>query len=318
MKFQGINFFQMLKSAQFNEFEISGENIISMNSHFEGISIPSSGKLISLKITPLPLKKLNVDLFFRGTDVVLSDVTFEYFEGFGTSLIRFTHPFIVIEFDFIKKRFNFSLKKFKRLRDLEEVIQLLLTLALGEEPLYVYLKEDEKEVELLQMSPSENIGIRNELNEIIILLEFLKSIQKHYRIVFRDFELDLSDETIEKINLLELHMNKNSAIFNSIFLSTKDLNLNEVITNYETLPEIEDLIINQQHFGFRISKKIHTINLLNQKIEINEELSITCNDAFISKTLDPTNLQDRNDNQYLELKSANEGIEMGFSSKKTE
>ncbi|MFJ7185581.1 hypothetical protein [Lysinibacillus xylanilyticus] len=310
MKFQGINFWEMLKNSQFNELEISGENIISLNSHFEGISIPSDGKIASMKITPLPIKRLNVDLFFKGTDVVLSDVISEYFEGYGTAQIRLTHPAILLECDHIGKKINFTFKKFQRLRDLEDVIQLLLTLISGEEPLIIYLKEDKKEVEFLQMSPNENNDIRNELIGMQKILEFLKAIQKHYHIVFRDFELDLSEETIEILRIIKLHMDKNTETLSSFYLSTKDLILNEEVMNYETFTE--NIINKQQQFGFRVTQKINTINLLNQEIELNEDLIITCNDAYITKSLDPTYLQEENNYRHLEVKSANEGIKMGF------
>ncbi|GIN20530.1 hypothetical protein [Siminovitchia fordii] len=306
MKFKGINFIQMMRDSKFNEFEVSGDSILSMNSHFEGISIPSSGKITSMKVVPLPLRKLDVDLYFRDADLLLSNVVFEYFEGYGTSLVRLTHKAIQFDFNHEKMEFNFTIKKLQRLKDLEEIIQFLLTLMMGEEPLVLYIKEDKREIELLQMSPLDNINTRNELLEIQELLVTLKDIQKYYQITFRDFNLNFSEDTIEKINLIKLHMNKNTVDIPSM-----------TFTGMELLTK-EDITSNQKQFYFKTKKRINTINLFNSEIKINEDLIFSCNDAYITKSIEQYNPQKEKNYLKVQVKSAKKGIKMGFFSEEDE
>ncbi|WP_071458457.1 hypothetical protein [Bacillus massilinigeriensis] len=317
VKFDGINFFQLFKESPFDAFEISGENIKAMNSNFEGISIPNSGKISSLKIIPLPSRKLNVDLYFKGRDIFLSDVRAEIFGGFSSTLLKLTHESALFKFDFEKKVFHFTLKKFKRLRDLEEIIEFLICLVSGEEPLIFYIKDiiegditiKEREIEFLKMSPDENIAIREELLEIQQIVILLKEVQKQYRIAFRDFEFNLTEDILKILDILELHMSKDVQLINKLHFSSNDIKFYENTMNQERF--VEEINTKQQQFVFESKRKVGTINLLNQEIEINDELIVKCNDAYITQVQKSSEVI-LNENFNVELKSANEGIKMGF------
>lgn len=317
VKFEGVNFFQLFKDSPFDAFEIPGENIKAMNSSFEGISIPNVGKIASLKVVPLPSKIFNADLYFKGSNILLSNVYVEVFNGFDSSLLRFTHDLAVFEFDFEKRCFHFRLKEFKRLRDLEEIIEFLSFLVSGEEPLILYIRDsidgdipvDEKEIDFIQMDSDDNNNIREELMEIQQLVEVLKKIQKHYRITFRDFEFNLTEDVLKIIGLLELHMTKEAQLINKLYFFINDIKFYDNTMNHEKF--IEEVNHKQKQFVFESKERIGIINLFNQEIEINDELIIMCNDAFIKKvSMSSKNIDDNN--FKLELTSVGEGIKIGF------
>lgn len=310
MAFQDIDFLQMLKQNQFKEFEISGEHIKSVSSHFEGISVPSSGKIHSLKVIPLPFKKFNTDLYFKGTDIILSDTVLEVYQDHHSSLFKFTHPFIELKLDYENKLFNFEINKISRLRDLEDTIQFLLALVLGEEQLTIYLKEDKKEMDFIQMSSDENIDIKNQLLMLENVVKTLKSIQKHYRIIFKDFHFNISSSTLEILEILKLHMNKNTRLLDKICVSTEKLTLNQDLINYDTFKN--DFIIDQKTLRIHSRDPIDRISLFNQEIEINDTLNTICNDAYVVKSISQTNSSSSVEYFILELKSVKDGILQGF------
>lgn len=299
----------MLKDSNFNAFEISGDKIINMHSHIEGISIPTSGSILTMKVVPLPLKKFKSDLYFKGTGEVLSDVSIEIFNGFGTTLLKLSHPGIQLELNYTQQKFNFTFKKYKSLKHLEETLSFLLTLLKGNEPLYTYLNEERQEIKIIQMNPLENIVVREELVVVFKIIETLKEIQQYYRVIFRDFKIDFSEDTIKKIELLKLHMTKKHILIDTAFFTTKDLIFYEEIMNHEDF--VEEIVRNKKEFGFDSKKFIESINLLNQDIEINSELITQCDDAHIVSYEEY--YDDGLNYFYIKAKSAQNGIKITFN-----
>ncbi|MFJ7371014.1 hypothetical protein ACIQVU_16520 [Lysinibacillus sp. NPDC098008] len=313
VKFEGINFFSLLRQSFFKPFEISGENIKAFETYFEGITIPNGGKIQTLTVMPLPSKKFKADMFFKGTDHILSEVLIEVFEGFGIIHLRFTHDLISFELNFEEKKFNFKINKFRHLRELEGVVDFLLTLLEGIEPLMLYINEtldgndsiENKEFELIKMSISENIDSREELAEIKEAIVFLKEVQKHYRITFRNFELNLPNDFNYALDVLRLHMEKSSLDIEKLYFEEKDIIIYEDVTSRQEF--IQELTENKKPFNFEYRRHIDTITIFNQTIPIHDELIIRCTDAIISKKLDQNEQQLK-----FELSSNAKGIVMGF------
>ena len=298
MKFNTIDFLEIIDKHKFDDFEISGEYIDSIKSNFEGIQIPSNGKIKSLKIIPQAQKKFDIDLYFKGSDIVLSDLLLEIFHDSKSSLFKFSHPIITFKFNSEEKLFNFSINKINRLRDLEDVIQFLITLVLGKEQLVIYFKEDNEELDFIQMNENENIDLKNQFFKLEKIVSTLKSIQRYYQIIFRNFDFNITDETLETLEILDLHMNKDIRSLESITLSTETLVLNKDMMDYETFTE--KFIINKNSFAVHFKEKIQKVVLFEQEIEINDHLNTVCHNIHVAES--SSYINPLTNEKYLNLK----------------
>lgn len=190
----------------FKEVEISSEKIQTMRTHYDGITIPIIEGPFTLIIKPLPTNQSKVDLLFKNNDL---QITNAYMEVFGNSLsnmlIKITHPFFELSISEKEKKLNFSTHKFSRLTDAKQVFDFLLCMISYEEPLTIYMVEEDKEVELNRLIQDVNHEHLENTKNILSIIEKLLVIQKHYKVHFRNFEIKFNHEDLDCIHLLYLN-----------------------------------------------------------------------------------------------------------------
>lgn len=276
IKFEGINFFEQMKKSPFNEFEIQGENIKSIRSHFEGINLPSEGKLITLKVIPKPIYETEVDLYFKEEGYELLNVNWELFGGYHDDLvIRLKHEMIKFEINFNELKLDFNIGKIKSIKYLKEIFNFLETLMLGKSILTVFFKDRNEEVDdFVRFREEDNAEMLEEIRLNLKYVEKLIEIQRKYKIMFKDFYFSLDKESIEIIDIIWSDLKHEKITIDSLNVSMESWEV-DFIREYI---EVENTFILES------KKELPSLKIFNQTIEINKNICLFCDDVYVSNS----------------------------------
>lgn len=320
--FDGIDFVESLKKSSTNPLKISGDNIQSVSSWFEDIKIPQYGNVSSMTFILNPLLEIVVDLFFKNEeDLSLSNVSLKVFKDYNNLIfVTLSHENIDITIDLENKKLNYSYKNFYQLKDLVETTNFLMYLESGKETMYLYLRENMtsemtdfgKEMEFIRMDHKINSLGREHFLKIIQVSEVLKQIQKQYKVRFRDFSIELDNDSMIAIDLLTLHMSKEPIIIEKLDFAIESLRHIDSNLNKE-IEDILELIVNQKQMYFESENEVKNVKLFDHVIELNDVLILKCEDAIITTPHEVKTIDDLK-GRPLEIRSRQNKITMGFKS----
>jgi len=275
VKFKEFNFIEKLRQSPFEEFEIASDNIISMDSHYKGIEMPSHGSPIKMKVIPKPIIEKCVDLYFKGTDSKILGAKAEMYVGYENDfLIRISNGQLTFELNLDESKFSYSLSdKFESITEVKDVFLFLNYLVSGE-GLTVYLKDEQKEVEnIIEFNKDENLEQQGEIQTQLELIDKLIDIQRYYQIMFRDFDFSIDETMFQTINVIYADLKNDKYKLDAFYGIIK--------TNIDGEDSIKEIIKEEKKFRFTFEKELKEIQLFNQLILINKPLHVTCEDAFV-------------------------------------
>ncbi|WP_454844823.1 hypothetical protein [Priestia megaterium] len=199
----------------FQVFELSSEDIRSIKTNYKDIEIPFVRDLndVLIKVVPVPNTKFMADLSIPHEDFYLNDVICEGYGRDAVELLKFTHKKITFEFDFIQNTFKFNIKEIKSLRQTYLILGFLHSLVVVGSKLMIAptdkmnSKVTEEEFPFsFGINGTKETEIKKDIDYIFNLVKNLNSIEKFYRVTFKNFYFNLNANEYDAIQLLLLNM----------------------------------------------------------------------------------------------------------------
>ncbi|WP_436580662.1 hypothetical protein [Heyndrickxia oleronia] len=277
--FKNLNFIELLSTSMYEPIKIDGNLISSFKSTFRDIEIPiPKGNNFSLKISHIPAASFKSNILVPFTSEYLENAEIHFFgKKIEEVVMKITHPLIRMTMNLKDNCFNFTINELTSVAQAKNIFNFLHSLFCVENSFTLDHPDfDEEPLLQFKLGP-DNKDLLNDIKAISNLMNDLSSIESYYRVRFKDFNLNISHDEYESIQLLLLNITKEKRKINSIAFNINvfdEESLLKAIKNNKGAPV--SIVYNQV-----------TINLFNKDIVIPRKFVTEAPDAYFtdSKTL---------------------------------
>lgn len=296
LSFKNFNIKEQLMQNPFQIIEVTSQDIRSIKTSYKNIEIPFTQDLsdVLIKLIPVPNTRFKADLSIPYEDFYLNDVLCEGYGKGAVQLLKFTHQKFTFEFDFIQSTFKFNLKEIKSLKQAYQILGLLHSLVVQGSELIIAptdkMNSNVTEEEFpfsFGVDENNETELKKDIDYIFNLVKNLNSIEKFYRVTFKNFYFNLNADEYDAIQLLLLHMNNEKEKIEAINFS---VGISELQSNIE---DFKDNVLNSDinpisfvyNRGVRIPLFGEMIQIKDKKLIISGPDVVLTNKTEVSREL---------------------------------